>query len=502
MKAFLMYRDRDVDPKQSLPPNAQALAQDLGLDAPFAVMANGDRFILEIAEAAVMNGVRDVETIVYRQHVLDDCLKNAAVVRDIYALATEAVAAERRNFWGVGSRYPSSILRRSIEVVEMFLETLARLKSTTQQRADGFASEGFCRLFAMLQAEIDDAYLARAKDHLERARFRWGILMSTELGEGNRGTGYVLREAIGSRAGWFARLFPPLEPGHTFRLHPRDESGARALSELADRGINLVADALAQSADHLLAFFSMLKSELAFYVGCINLHERLTAKGEPVCVPVPMASGTGARHFTALYDVALALSLQQRAIGNDVDGDGKALIVVTGANQGGKSTFLRSIGLSQLMMQCGMFVPATSFCASLCEGVFTHYKREEDDTMESGKFDEELRRISELADHLTPNALVLFNESFSATNEREGSEIARQIVTALVASGVNVVFVTHLYDFAHGLWERRVASDLFLRAQRRPDGERTLKVVQGEPLATSFGEDIYGRVFGTSAKRG
>ena len=74
------------------------------------------------------------------------------------------------------------------------------------------------------------------------------------------------------------------------------------------------------------------------------------------------------------------------------------IIVVTGANQGGKTTFLHSIGLAQLMMQCGMFVPAESFSANLCRGLFTHYKREEDASMTSGKFDEELSRMSAIAD--------------------------------------------------------------------------------------------------------
>jgi DNA mismatch repair ATPase MutS len=63
---------------------------------------------------------------------------------------------------------------------------------------------------------------------------------------------------------------------------------------------------------------------------------------------------------------------------------------LTGANQGGKSTFLHSIGLAQLMMQSGMFVGAERFEAAPCPALFTHYKREEDATMKSGKLDEEL----------------------------------------------------------------------------------------------------------------
>jgi DNA mismatch repair ATPase MutS len=61
--------------------------------------------------------------------------------------------------------------------------------------------------------------------------------------------------------------------------------------------------------------------------------------------------------------------------------------------------------------------------------------REEDATMKSGKFDEELSRMSDIADDMTSNSMVLFNESFAATNEREGSEIGRQIVCALLEKG-------------------------------------------------------------------
>jgi DNA mismatch repair ATPase MutS len=186
-------------------------------------------------------------------------------------------------------------------------------------------------------------------------------------------------------------------------------------------------------------------------------------------------------------------------VGNDVEGDAKHLVIVTGANQGGKSTMLRSIGSSQLMMQCGMFVPAAAFRANVCRGLFTHYRREEDVTMESGKLDEELGRMNTIVTHIRKDSLMLFNESFAATNEREGSEIARQIVAALLEKGIKVFFVTHLYEFAHGIYEKPMENALFLRAERRPDGSRTFNVVEGEPLETSFGEDLYHNIFGAAA---
>jgi len=132
-----------------------------------------------------------------------------------------------------------------------------------------------------------------------------------------------------------------------------------------------------------------------------------------------------------------------------------------------------------MMMQCGMFTPAETFRANVCDGLFTHFKREEDITMESGKLDEELKRTSLIVDRLTLNSLVLFNESFAATNEREGSEIARQITTGLVEKGIKVFFVTHQYEFAHGLYERKMPNAVFLRADREADGQEPINFLPG-----------------------
>ena len=186
-------------------------------------------------------------------------------------------------------------------------------------------------------------------------------------------------------------------------------------------------------------------------------------------------------------------------VSNDANADSKDLVIITGANQGGKSTCLRSIGVSQLMMQCGMFVPADFFSSNICQALFTHYKREEDTTMKSGKFDEELNRMSEIVDQLTPDSMLLFSESFAATNDREGSEIARQIVCALLEKRIKIFFVTHLYEFAHDLYVQDMANAFFLRAERQSDGERTFKLISGKPLQTSYGEDLYDKIFNRSA---
>jgi DNA mismatch repair ATPase MutS len=115
--------------------------------------------------------------------------------------------------------------------------------------------------------------------------------------------------------------------------------------------------------------------------------------------------------------------------------------------------------------------------------------------MNSGKLDEELSRMSDIVDNIKADCMVLFNESFAATNEREGSEIARQITCALLEKHIKVFFVTHLYEFAYNIYNRKMGNTLFLRADRQNDGSRTYKIIVGEPLQTSYGEDLYKNIF-------
>jgi MutS domain V len=495
MKALLMHPVQDFDLQPELPPHQAALIQDLELGTLFDAMAGGDQFLYEVAERAVLSSLQDPEAICYRQQVLTDCLQQPAVVRELYRIAVEAIQRERK-IWGVFMNSPDTILHHSLQVLELFVGILKRLRAIADNQAGRFRSEGFARFFAMLATELDDEYFLTVEAHLQELRFRRGALLSAELGKGNKGIRYVLRRA--PELNWRERLGLGTGSGYGFTIPDRDENGFKALEELRARGINQVANALAQSTDHILSFFAMLRAELGFYVGCLNLHERLADKGEPTCFPEPVAPGPRALAAQGLYDVCLALHTQAGVVGNELDADDRSLVMITGANQGGKSTFLRSVGVAQLMMQCGMFVGARSLRASVVDGVFTHFKREEDATMESGRLDEELSRMSEIVDAIAPNSLLLCNESFAATNEREGSEIARQVVRALLDSGVVVFFVTHLFDLADGFYQQELATALFLRAERQPDGRRTFRLVKGEPLPTSYGEDSYRRVFGAA----
>jgi hypothetical protein len=507
MKAYLMYPDHDFDSQAPLPSNAVELAQDLGLTLLFEAMSGGDPFLSGIAKEAFLTSLQETDEILYRQKILIDTIAQPEVVRGLYDLAVEAIEREKRIWGWMTTKYPNELLHRSVEVLELFSGLLRRLRQIADEHGEAFQSSGFQRFFSMLRSELDDAYLHRVADHLERLKFRGGVLMSAELGAGNKGSYYVLRRPPDARVGWLERLqdwMAHFTQGSvdacTYEVAERDEAGFNALSELKSEGIAPVAAALAQSTDRILSFFRMLRMELGFYVGCLNLRDKLTAKGGSVCIPRPVGMDETALSCRGLFDPSLSLTMEGRVVPNDIAAGGKALVMMTGANRGGKSTLLRALGLAQIMMQCGMFVAADSFQASVCAGVYTHFKREEDASMKSGKLDEELARMSAIVDQLLPGCLVLLNESFASTNEREGSEIARQIVRALLEARVRVLYVTHMFDLAHGFYAEHRPGALFLRAERLPNGERTFRLIEGEPLPTSYGKDLYRVVFGKASE--
>ncbi len=498
MKAHLLFADRDLDLSAELPSNAAELTQDLDLDVLFEAMSGGDAFLREVARRVVLATLDEPRAIAYRQDVLADCVAEPDVVRQMYSIAVGALADEKHVYFPI-FRHPSGVLRRSVEVLQVLVARLKELRGLADANAARFRSTGFTTLFEMLSSELTDEYFHTIEEHLSRLRFRDGVLVSARLGTGNKGVRYVLRSPSTARRGLRERIgLGGGRPSYSFTIADRDEAGARALSELADRGINLVGNALAQSVDHVVDFFTMLCRELGFYVGCLNLREGLVGKGEPVCTPVPLPTGATALSARGVYDVCLTLRSGDRVVGNDVDAEGKPLVLITGANSGGKSTLLRSLGLAQLMLQSGMFVCAESFSADVRDRIFTHFIREEDVAMRSGKLDEELSRMEAISKELSSRSMVLFNESFGSTNEREGSELARQITTALLESGVKVLFVTHLYTFAKGLQDGGPVPALFLRAERGSDGTHRYRLVEGPPLPTSFGPDIYARVGGFS----
>jgi hypothetical protein len=291
MKVFLLHRDRDFDVKPELrdpifdamvsgklfgianvkrdrqsgaapapPTSDDVLTQDLELHTLWNVMAAGDEFLFETAKRALLSTLSEPEAIEYRQGVLADCLAQPAVVRQIYALAIEALENERQAGVSWRTDRPDSILRRSVQILTLQVNVLKRLRQVAEEHAPTFRSEGFTRFFAMLEAELANDYLPTVEQHLRELEFKRGVLQSAAPAKGNKARRYTVHKSPQRR--WTERLpFADRPQSYNFRIPDRDEGGFRALEEIRAKGINHVGNALGQSADHVKSFFSMLRLE-------------------------------------------------------------------------------------------------------------------------------------------------------------------------------------------------------------------------------------------------
>ncbi len=490
MKVHLMFRDRDFDAETQGVPARAALAEDLELKAILSAMAGNDKTVEKSAGAALFQTLTDADAIAYRQAAVRDALSHPAEIRALCALAAETLEKKKGMWhWLSVRRDIDGTYSDAVALLKEYLVMLRRLRKLADTAA-GYRSEAFLEFWDMLKRDLSDGYLDGATA-LVAELSAGGMLISARLGSDLSGADYALRRKNRKyfRFRWAA--------APRYSLAPRDDAGASELQRRRQCAVNESANALAQAAAHIEAFFGALMCEAAFFVGCLNLSDRLAELGMQICFPA--IEETRRRTARGLYDAALPLVSGKQAVGSDLSTAGAALFVVTGANQGGKSTFLRAVGQAQMMFQSGMFVAAEQYASHVCRGVFTHFKREEDRTMASGKLDEELARMDEIADRLERGALILFNESFAATNEREGAEICRQIALALAESGVEVFFVTHLFAFADAMRRSGRGDIAFYRAERRADGARTFRIVPGAPEPTAFGGDLYEQVFGKAA---
>lgn len=491
MNVHLMYKNRFFDVNEPITQDQKTLTRDLGIEGILNVMADQDAFIYDVCNHALFLSLTDADTdtVLYRQAILKDCIKNPEITRTMYELVTEALIKKKDWFWSFSSSYRSSNLSGSVGLLKFFVKYFICFKEIAENEQSKFESDGFQNFFAMIRENLDDAFIKNLEANLKELQFRDGVLISTQIGKSLYGRNYVLRKKNkNSRLKW---RFAP-----SFTLSSRDDRGAIDLGYRKVRACEPIIDPLIQSAQHVLAFWNILKTELAFYVGALNLYDRIHETPYPLTYPTPTDTSEKDLCVIGLYDLGLALiKTEEPIVANTINATMKDLLIVTGANQGGKTTFLRSLGQAQLMMQCGLFVSGSSFSASLCNGIFSHFTKDEDATMASGKLDEELKRMSTIIGKIKPDSLILFNESFASTNEREGSEIARQIVKALLAKNIRVVFVTHFFAFANSFYQENNPTYVFLRAERNEDGTRTYQILPGKPFPTSFGNDLFEQIF-------
>jgi len=221
------------------------------------------------------------------------------------------------------------------------------------------------------------------------------------------------------------------------RLHPETFGRVRAYCERH-----------AQAPDPIVVRFDR---EVQFYVAYLEHIAALEHRGLAFCLP-DVAVGLKDIAVSAGFDLALAATLtgdDDRVVTNDLALSGpERIVVVTGPNQGGKTTFARMVGQLHHLAGLGLPVPAGRARLGLPDRVFTHFEREESLKTLRGKFEDELVRIREILDQATADSVLIMNESFGSTSLRDARLVGGAIVRRVIALDALCVFVTFVDELA------------------------------------------------------
>jgi DNA mismatch repair ATPase MutS len=244
--------------------------------------------------------------------------------------------------------------------------------------------------------------------------------------------------------------------------------------------------------------------EVQFYVAYLEFIEPLKAAGLNFCYPA-VSRTSKAIHAEQAFDVALANKLVHsggRVVCNDfLLRDRERILVVSGPNNGGKTTFARMFGQLHYLASLGYPVPGTTAQLFLFDQLFTHFEREERIENLRGKLQDELVRIHQILEGATSNCIVVLNESFASTTLEDSLFLGKQVIRELVERDVIGVYVTFIDELS-----RLSDATVSMVSTVVPDNpaERTFRIIRkpadGLAYAVAIAEK-YGLTFQSIRRR-
>ncbi len=530
-------KERAAQRRRSVSESGTEFSKDLCLDdiRRMVSLGNSERF-MSLAEELSL----EIPTIEYRLDCLEDFL-NVPELSDsfrkiISELSGRRPDAEDETGGRVNSFYEIS---ERMDELTFFLGSIEEINLLYKRISGGIKSEAVRKLFGFFEElPKSEDYKTVAKNLSELREIFGGSIRSVKIGVNfdsnmipdSAGIIEVSHKRIYPKGNVIERMvfgegadkerFSGEEHLNsvTHRAPPDiDTALFKELGSFTKEYAGRIAEALKSYRSGFLSDISELERQLDYYGSAAAFIKSVRSKGLPMCRPKLLPPERRTASLKGIFDLgfyrrlvsedALA-KLDGRVVLNDIDFDGEArFYMVTGANNGGKTTFARAAGLCQVMAQAGMYVPAESAELSLCDNIFTHFPHEERVGIDTSRFTEEIKELKEIVRKMTPQSMVILNESLQSTTPEECLQIAGIHIGLFAAAGVRGLYVTHLT----GLYRKVLALNMqnnptklgSLVSQTDESGEKRLyKMAKREPSGESLAFSIYRRYGATLADIG
>ena len=257
-----------------------------------------------------------------------------------------------------------------------------------------------------------------------------------------------------------------------------------------DMAAGLYKDVFAELKVFCLRYFNFdsetilrFSREIQFYLSWLDFIAPLRETGLPFCYP-RLCREAERIYSSEGFDLALAQVERDKTVTNDFAlNASERVIVVTGPNQGGKTTFARAFGQIHYLASLGLCVPGREAAVCLFDNILTHFGREEDLSALNGKLRDDLVRLRAILDQATKNSVIIVNEIFASTTLSDALTLGRHMMDKFTALGAVVVTVTFLDELA--MYGQKTVSMMSTVREDNPT-ERTFKVVRKPPDGLAY----------------
>jgi DNA mismatch repair protein MutS len=455
---------------------------DLHLDQVLASMTAGrEQYRLE---PFFYTPLHEVGAVRYRQEVLRDLEQDAT--RELIVVFARKMQRMREYLAKVEAlHYPLQKQTWSLDAIALYCEAVQSLTAGLAGRE--LTSRGLLGLRRYLQdytrSEAFTALEAETgalKDALARIRYLvriHGGRVTVTRYEGEADYGARVRET-------FAKFQQGAGKSHLVRLPEYTEMN-HVEAQIAERVALLYPDVLSSLAAHYVrrrdfvdGTIARFDREVQLYLAYLELIGPFRAAGLPFCCPhVSTRSKTIAVRDT--FDISLASKLVPeggRVVTNDVHLEGpERVLVVTGPNNGGKTTFARTFGQLHYLASLGLLVPGSRARVFLPDRIYTHFEKQEDIETLRGKLEAELVRVHAILEQATSSSVVVMNESFGSTTLNDALLVGTKVVQQILDLGCLGVYVTFLDEIA-SLSEATVS--MVSQISLQDPAKRTFKVLR------------------------